>query len=267
MKTRLILNALVIVFLTGSSFAQISSAPNPKMNKKMYKQFIEQHLTYPEVSIKAGTEGEVKIGFTTDAQGKIKSKEIIKHVSKEIDHEAMRIFSLIEWNPALDYGIPKQGSGVFELSFKIKKYEKLVKRRGYRTLASDILRDTTFIIYSAKQLDTIAIPILNNEEINLNKYIYQEMQYPKQALELGIEGKVIINFIVETNGLPSNITVEENVGGGCTEEALRLVSELRWKAAIKNNLAVRSRKQLFIEFRVGVDGNGNYIPSQTNSGF
>lgn len=267
MKTRLTFLFLFIYFLTGICFAQVSSYPVPKMNRKIYKQFIELHLTYPEASKKAGIEGLVKIGFTTDTEGKVKTKTVIQHVSDDIDKEALRIFNLIEWNPAFDYGIPKAGSGIFELLFKIKKYDKLVKRRGYTTLESQYKCDTSYNIYKAKQLDTIAIPVLNNEEINLYKYIYQQMQYPKQAVELGIEGKVIINFIIETNGLPSNIVVEQNVGGGCTEEALRLVSELRWLPAVKNNLAVRSRKTLFIEFRLQTDGNGNYIPNQTNSGF
>jgi len=267
MKTRLTLIIFFISFLTGICLAQVSSNPVPKMNRKIYKQFIEQHLNYPKTSKKAGIEGLVKIGFTTDAEGKVKTKTVIQHVSDDIDKEALRIFNLIEWNPAYDYGIPKTGSGVFELLFKIRKYDKLVKRRGYSTLESQYKSDTTYKIYNTKQLDTIAIPILNNEEINLYKYIYQQMQYPKQAVELGIEGKVIINFIIETNGLPSNIIVEQNVGGGCTEEALRLVSELRWLPAVKNNLAVRSRKTLFIEFRLQTDGNGNYIPNQTNPGF
>ncbi|PLX04762.1 MAG: hypothetical protein C0595_02110 [Marinilabiliales bacterium] len=267
MKTRFILVILVISFLSGICYAQTSSVPSPKMNRKMYKQFIDLHLTYPEASKKAGIEGLVKIEFTTDTEGSVKSKKIIKPVSDEIDKEAMRIFNLIEWNPAFDYGIPKAGSGEFELQFKIKKYDKLVKRRGYTTLESQYKSDTSYNIYNAKQLDTIAIPILNNEETNLYKYIYQQMQYPKQAVELGIEGKVVINFIIETNGLPSNIIVEQNVGGGCTEEALRLVSELRWIPAVKNNLAVRSKKTLFIEFRLGIDGSGNYIPNQTNPGF
>lgn len=267
MKTKFILSIFIIIYLTESCFTQTSSGPTPNMNRKMYKQFIDLHLTYPAASIKAATEGEVEISFTTDTKGNVKSKEIIKHVSKELDREAMRIFNLIEWNPALDYGIPKEGKGVFELSFKIRKYNKLVKRRAYDNIPSIYPMDTSFKIYSSKQLDTIAIPMLKGEEINLFKYIYQQMQYPKQAVELGIEGKVIINFIIETNGLPSNITVEQNVGGGCTEEALRIVSELKWIPAVKYNYAVRSRKQLFIEFRLGVDDKGNYIPNQTNSGF
>ena len=248
-------------------FAQSSRNPIPKMNKKMYKHFLETNCVYPENSLKAGEEGTVEINFYTDKSGNVISKRIIKSVNNELDKEALRLFNLIEWEPVLDYGIPIEGNASFELTFKVKKYNKILKRRTNFPKKLDLAYDTSYHIYGIKQIDTIAEPILPSGINNLYKYIYSEMHYPKQAVELGIEGKVIINFVIETSGLPSNIIVEQTVGGGCTEEALRIVSDIKWVAAIKNGKVVRSRKQLFIEFRLALDGNGNYIPNQTNSGF
>ena len=93
------------------------------------------------------------------------------------------------------------------------------------------------------------------------------MNYPQQAAELEIEGKVELYFIVETNGLPSNLIVKKTVGGGCTNEAIRIINELKWQAGFKNNIAVRSRKIMFIEFKLSNINSGKYITSQTNSGF
>lgn len=267
MKTRLILVLSIgFVIISGSCFGQISRNPSPKMNKKMYKHFLETNCIYPDNSMENTEEGTVEISFKSDKEGNIITKNISKHVSSSLDKEALRLFNLIEWDPALEYGIPVESNGTFEMTFKIKKYKKLVSRRIYQPHNLNFPSDSSLIIFNVKQIDTIAEPILVNKETNLYNYIYSVMQYPKQAVELGIEGKVVISFVIETSGCPSNIIVEQTVGGGCTEEALRIVSDLRWIPAIKNGMLVRSRKQIYIDFRLVMDSNGNFIPNQTNSG-
>ena len=66
----------------------------------MLKEFINLHLIYPEKSIINNEEGDVEILFSTDVNGTVTEKKIVKSVSKEVDEEAIRLFDLILWNPA-----------------------------------------------------------------------------------------------------------------------------------------------------------------------
>ena len=232
----------------------------------MLKEFLRMHLVYPPSDLTNKKQGKVEISFTTDTQGKVISQKIVSSVSPEIDKEALRLFKLIIWQPALQSGIAIVGSDIFSINFNIKKYRKTVKRRGYDKLTSNYIADTSNQIYTEKKLDTITKPKLPDKCKNLNTYIYKQMKYPPRAVELGIEGKVQVSFIVETNGLASNIVVKQTVGGGCTEEALRIIQGIKWYPAFKNGMTVRSRKSMYIEFRLSAIGSGNYVPNQTNTG-
>ena len=56
------------------------------------------------------------------------------------------------------------------------------------------------------------------------------MKYPQMARESHIEGPVYIEFVVEKDGSISNTKLLRGIGGGCDEEALRVVRNMpKWK--------------------------------------
>ena len=63
----------------------------------------------------------------------------------------------------------------------------------------------------------------------LDKFLIDNIQYPQQALENGIGGKVIVYFLVDTDGTIKNPYIMRDIGGGCGKEALRVVRMMpRW---------------------------------------
>lgn len=266
MKFRFILSVLFLTIFASVTFAQTTRPPVVLMGNNMLKDFLQTHLVYPEKSLINNIEGTVEIKFNADINGVVTYREIISSVDPEINKEALRLFNLIIWQPALKYGIPVSGQDIFSINFKIKKYNKAVKRRGYQEIITDYSTDTSNIIFNKKVLDSVPKSILPEGCNNLYDYVYKQMKYPQQAAELEIEGKVEIYFIIETNGLASNFVVSQSVGGGCTGEALRIVKDIKWKPGFKNGLAVRSKKTMFIEFRLSNIKSGKHVPNQSNSG-
>ena len=62
------------------------------------------------------------------------------------------------------------------------------------------------------------------------KFIDDNMQYPSMAAEKGIEGRVYVQFDVDTDGTILNPRVLRDIGGGCGEEALRIVGLMpKWE--------------------------------------
>ena len=90
-------------------------------------------------------------------------------------------------------------------------------------------------------------------------YLRTELRYPEQAKQFEIEGTVKLNFIIETDGRASNIVIENSVGGGCDNEAIRLISNVLWTPGVKNDSLVRTRTSQEITFKIGernyYDGN------------
>jgi len=85
-----------------------------------------------------------------------------------------------------------------------------------------------------------------------NQYLSSNLKYPAQARQMGIEGTVILVFVVNSDGSVSNVEVLRGIGGGCDEEALRVVQNSpNWKPAEQKGKIVNSRMRLPIKFKLG----------------
>ncbi|NVO21201.1 MAG: M56 family metallopeptidase [Bacteroidetes bacterium] len=83
----------------------------------------------------------------------------------------------------------------------------------------------------------------------MSKYMVGAIKYPKTAVEKGIMGTVYITFVVEKDGAISNVKVLRGVGGGCDEEALRVVGEMpNWIPGKNKGKAVRVQFNLPVKF-------------------
>jgi len=83
----------------------------------------------------------------------------------------------------------------------------------------------------------------------LMKYLGTSIKYPPLAKESGIQGRVFINFVVEPNGSISNVKVLRGIGGGCDEEAVRVVENMpNWKPGKQRGKAVRVSYNLPVKF-------------------
>ncbi len=83
----------------------------------------------------------------------------------------------------------------------------------------------------------------------LMRYLSENIKYPLIAKETGITGIVYITFIIEPDGKVSSIAVLRGVAGGCTEEAVRVVSEMPdWTPGKQRSKPVRVRMNLPVKF-------------------
>lgn len=83
----------------------------------------------------------------------------------------------------------------------------------------------------------------------LMKYLSDNTKYPPAAREAGITGTVYITFVVETDGSISSVAVLRGVSGGCTEESLRVVSEMpQWNPGKQRGKPVRVSMNLPVKF-------------------
>ena len=86
----------------------------------------------------------------------------------------------------------------------------------------------------------------------LYKWIDNNVQYPAVARENGIEGRVILKFIVEKDGSLSDSTVIHSVHPMVDREALRLVGQMpKWNPGKRAGIPVRVRYCLPIKFKLG----------------
>lgn len=85
----------------------------------------------------------------------------------------------------------------------------------------------------------------------LIKYLSENIKYPEQAKKDTIQGKVYISFVVEKDGSVADAKVLRGIGGGCDEEALRVVNAMpKWTPGKQRNTPVRVQFNLPIAFKL-----------------
>jgi protein TonB len=81
------------------------------------------------------------------------------------------------------------------------------------------------------------------------KYLQDNIHYPEMAKESGIQGTVYVTFVVEKDGRISNVKILRGIGGGCDEEAVRIIKNMpKWKPGKQRGRAVRAQFNMPIRF-------------------
>lgn len=87
---------------------------------------------------------------------------------------------------------------------------------------------------------------------NLNQYLSDNIKYPVVAQENGVQGRVIVQFVVERDGSITDVKVVRSVDPSLDKEAVRVVKSMpRWSPGKQNGQAVRVRFTLPVLFRLG----------------
>jgi periplasmic protein TonB len=83
------------------------------------------------------------------------------------------------------------------------------------------------------------------------KFLVDNFVYPTSAKEKGIQGTVYVTFIVGEDGAVSNVKVLRGIGGGCDEEAVRIMKMMpKWNPGKQDGKNVSVQYNLPIKFKL-----------------
>lgn len=113
------------------------------------------------------------------------------------------------------------------------------------TRAASIPEDSIFIFVEQK-------PMFPGGLDALRKYLHDHVRYPTIAKENGIQGTVVVQFVVNTDGSIVGVEVMgKKKGGGLEDEAIRVVKSMpKWTPGKQNGRNVRVRFNLPIRFKL-----------------
>ena len=85
----------------------------------------------------------------------------------------------------------------------------------------------------------------------LREWVYQYLKYPSAALQNGVQGTVMVEFLIEKDGKISNVRVAKGVSEELDAEALKVVqASPKWKPGKVSGNKVRSSVTVPVEFRL-----------------
>ncbi len=83
------------------------------------------------------------------------------------------------------------------------------------------------------------------------EFIYENLQYPAEAINEMLEGSVVVQFVIETDGCVGQIEIVKDIGCGCGNEAMRIIEQMPfWQPGKQRGIPVRVLYNLPIRFEL-----------------
>ena len=96
-------------------------------------------------------------------------------------------------------------------------------------------------------------------KVFLQKWVYTYMKYPQEAVKNGIQGRVLVDFIIDETGKVRDVKVLKGADPLLDEEAVRIISgSPQWKPGKLRGQKVKSEMSLYVEFRLEKKGTRSF---------
>ncbi|WP_242052317.1 energy transducer TonB [Dysgonomonas sp. GY75] len=246
--------------------ADIIAPQFPGGEAGLYK-FIESNTRYPYLLLKIDMEGDLDIKFNIDKNGVVQDVEITRGFDPVADDEVIRMVKAMpRWIPATDSGQPVKMEQKLTISFKadedLKKRAKEQREKEPNDnfyIGSLIINETDL---SGIDSGEVAPDVISQSDTLLNRspqfpggkdaleaYLKSNLKYPKRAIQMGIEGRVIFNILISEQGEISRIALFKGIFRDCNEEAFYLIKKMpKWVPGLKDGKPAPMEVMLPIPF-------------------
>ena len=227
-----------LMFLVCALFVQaqkvyeiVEEAPQFPGGMRACMEFLANNVKYPPAAQEMGIQGKVVTSFVVNTDGSIVDVKIVRSVSPELDQETLRVISLMpKWKPGTQKGKPVRVRYTLPLNFR---------------LSDDDLKNA----WSNAQ--TYRNPEYPGGMQAVMAFVASNVKYPERAKNSGIQGNVIVAFVVEEDGSISNVETLSSVDSQLDNEAKRVIASMpKWTPAMLNGKAVRSKMSLPVIFQI-----------------
>jgi len=194
-------------------------------------KFLSKNIRYPEEAMKNDVQGRVIIQFVVKKDGSISNPTVAKSVDPLLDEEALRVINAMpKWKPGMHEGKAVNVKYTIPVSFKLTN--ESVDENGVYMVCDQM-------------------PMYPGGMLECMKYLQKNIQYPQEAKEKGIHGRVIVQFIVEKDGSIKDTKVVRGIDPSLDNEALRVINAMpKWEPGKHKGEAVSVKYTVPVAFKL-----------------
>lgn len=218
--------------------------------------FIYKNIKYPALARENGTEGTTVIQFIISKDGSISNPKIMKDLADGCGQEALRVIKLM--NTLSDKWIPgKQEGQAVNVRYTLPiNYRLSVNETPPPPVDTTIYKEVD-ALPRFPGCEDIADMAKRKAcaQTKMLEFLYRNLRYPAKAREDGIEGTVVVRFIVLEDGSIYNPTIIRSIGDECDQEVLRIIESMKdmpekWIPAEHEGKNVKCYYNLPVKFRL-----------------
>jgi TonB family protein len=238
--------------------------------------FVVNNLTYPTIARENDIQGLVVVSFVIDKAGNVTAVRCVKDIGGGCGDESVRVVKLmIEknmiWTPGEQDGEKVKVKYNLPVRFRLqadKKEEEAVDEMPNSNHSKNTDEDEPIFtvvenmpIFPSCETAGNMRDKMNCTDTELLKFVYQNLNYPANAVKNNVEGLVVVSFVVNQEGKVENVKCLKDVGGGCGTEAIRVIEAMNdkgivWTPGTQRGKAVKVKYNLPIRFRLTKERRG-----------
>lgn len=207
-------------------------------------QYLNKNIRYPEAAKKAGVQGRVTVQFVVEKDGSISNVSTLRGMEPDLDKEAIRVISeMPKWKPGTQRGEPVRVRYTVPVVFRLSEP------------ATDQSGEVVGVSKEAEPSDVYEVveqmPQFPGGFSEMMKYLGNNIQYPSEAHKNGIQGRVAVQVIIDTEGRVTNTRVVKGVDPYLDAEAIRVVSSMpKWNPGMQDGKPVNVKFLIPVMFRL-----------------
>ena len=227
----------------------------PLGGTEKYARFLAAHQQYPASAMQKGLQGTVKVRFVVEKTGTVNEVKVETPVAPELDAEAIRLIkSGPQWTPAKHHNQVVRQRVVVPVSFVMSPAGsagavRAGQERPITTSAADIAASANPNRPPVVAPDRPTQPVGGTQAFF--DWIEKNQKYPLLARQRKIQGKVMVEFMVQPDGSLTDARVIKKMGSGLDEEAVRLIKAApKWEPASFQGKPIKQKMVLPVLFQL-----------------
>ncbi len=204
----------------------VEQMPQYTGGEQAMMKYVAENIKYPQAAKDKNISGRVFVGFVIEKDGSVSNVKVVRGIGGGCDEEAARVIKeMPKWKPGMQKGKPVRVNYMMPIFFKLDDGQPAKSVKKEKASNPDMTPDKNGVYQIVEEM-----PQFPSGETKMMEYIAKNINYPQEARDKGIEGRVFIGMVIEKDGSVSNVRVLRGIGGGCDEEAVRVISSMpKWK--------------------------------------
>ena len=219
--------------------------------------YLGKNIRYPEKAHKEGTQGRVTVQFVVEKDGSITNVKPLRGINPELDAEAVRVISeMPKWKPGTQRGETVRVRYTVPIMFRLQggdtapAYEPVNKIEEVVAMGKapeETAVPTAGAVYEVAE----QMPEYPGGHSALMRFIAQNLKYPVAAQQAKIQGKVIVQFVIDTEGNVTAPKILQGVDPLLDAEAIRLTTIMpKWRPGREKGEVVNVKYTVPLTFKL-----------------
>jgi TonB family protein len=228
----------------GEVFMVVEEMPEFPGGMGECMKWLGQNIKYPAEAKEKGVEGRVIVQFVVEKDGTIVNAKVVRGVDPDLDAEALRVVNQSpKWKPGKQKGEAVRVKYTLPIMFRLGNDSSDSK-------AAEAPREAKVDENGVHQVCE-EMPEFPGGMAECMKYLSKNINYPEDCKKEGIQGRVIVQFVVDKDGSIKDPTIARGVHPSLDKEALRVLSSMpNWKPGKQKGEAVKVRYTIPVMFKL-----------------